>query len=167
MADQKGKDQSSNIQPSFALGPWKYDVFLSCIGGDASQNFVDQLYLKLCQVRINTFKTDDVSAEVVMNAIEGSIIFIIVLSKNYASSRRCLNELLHILELKKNSKRLLLPIFYDIDPSDVRKQTGIFAEAFERHRTCSQSEQTIQYWKTALNKVGNLSGWDLRHAAEG
>ncbi|OIT22858.1 PREDICTED: TMV resistance protein N-like isoform X1 [Nicotiana attenuata] len=171
MADQKGKDQSSNSQPSLALLPWKYDVFLNCSGGDTSKYFVDQLYLTLRQAGFNTFRTDDegehVSSEVVMNAIEGSIIFIIVLSKNYASSRRCLNELVHILEVKKNSKRLILPIFYDIDPSDARKQTGIFAEAFERHGTCSQSEQNIQLWRAALSRVGNLSGWDLRHVAEG
>ncbi|KAJ8528537.1 hypothetical protein K7X08_022229 [Anisodus acutangulus] len=163
MAVEKGKEQSSNSHP------WKYDVFLSCT---SDNTFVYHLYSTLCQVGINTFRAcddDQLSDEVRINAIEGSIIFIIILSKNNASSRRCLNELLHILELNNNSKRLLLPIFYDVDPSDVRKQSGIYAEAFARHETCSQDQENrnILLWKAALNKVGNLSGWDLRHVAQG
>ncbi|XP_060176907.1 disease resistance protein RPV1-like isoform X2 [Lycium barbarum] len=161
-------DQSSNCQPSLPVRPWKYDVFLSCTSNDTSKAFVDHLYSTLFHVGINTFRGgDEQLSEVAINAIEGSIIFISILSKNYASSTRCLNELLHILELKNNSKRLVLPIFYDVDPSDVRKQSGIFAEAFARHETCSQEENKILLWKAALNKVGNLSGWDLRHIAQG
>ncbi|XP_059296326.1 disease resistance protein RPV1-like isoform X1 [Lycium ferocissimum] len=161
-------DQSSNSQPSLPVRPWKYDVFLSCTSNDTSKAFVDHLYSTLFHVGINTFRGgDEQLSEVAINAIEGSIIFISILSKNYASSTRCLNELLHILELKNNSKRLVLPIFYDVDPSDVRKQSGIFAEAFARHETCSQEENKILLWKAALSKVGNLSGWDLRHVAQG
>ncbi|XP_019264278.1 PREDICTED: TMV resistance protein N-like [Nicotiana attenuata] len=154
MADHKGRSQLSFP----VLCPRKYDVFLSYRVDDTSKTFVDHLYSTLCQVWINTFRSEDehVSSHEVPNAIEGSIIFIIVLSRNYASSIECLNELLHILELKKKSRRLVLPIFYDVDPSDVRKQTGIFAEAFARHKTPSQSEQSIQLWGAALNQVGNL-----------
>ncbi|XP_060181717.1 TMV resistance protein N-like [Lycium barbarum] len=138
MAVEKGKGQSS-----LPVRPRKYDVFLSCRSDDTSKTFVDHLYSKFCQVGINTFRAGDEQLSEVAKAIEGSIVFIIVLSKNYASSRRCLNELLHILELKNNSKRLVLPIFYDVDPSDVRKQSGIFAEAFARHKACFQEENNI------------------------
>ncbi|XWS22331.1 hypothetical protein CRYUN_Cryun29cG0024700 [Craigia yunnanensis] len=43
--------------------------------------------------------------------------------RGYASSTWCLNELVKIIECKNTIGQIVIPIFYDIDPSDVRKQT--------------------------------------------
>lgn len=50
---------------------------------------------------------------------------IIVLFENYPSSIWCLDELVLILEcMWKNSRHVVLPNFYHVDPSDFRKQNG-------------------------------------------
>ena len=58
---------------------------------------------------------------------------IVVLSKNYASPTWCLDELVKIMECSKKMGLIVLPIFYDVDPSVVRKQTGTYAQAFDEH----------------------------------
>ena len=52
------------------------------------------------------------------------MISVIVFSENYASSKWCLDELVWILECRKNLGQLVLPVFYGIDPSVLRKQEG-------------------------------------------
>ena len=57
----------------------------------------------------------------------------------------------------------VLPVFYDVDPSDVRKQTGIFGEAFKKHeKLFKENIKMVEMWRTALREVANLSGWHLQ-----
>ncbi|KAK2993983.1 hypothetical protein RJ640_001037 [Escallonia rubra] len=63
-------------------------------------------------------------------AIKGSQIAIVVLSKGYASSTWCLDELVMILDCKDTSRRTVVPVFYDVEPSEVKNQSGSFALAF-------------------------------------
>ncbi|KAM7470240.1 hypothetical protein LguiA_008423 [Lonicera macranthoides] len=67
-------------------------------------------------------------------AISESKISIIVISKDYASSTWCLDELVMILEKGRNSGQIVLPMFYNVDPSQVRTQTGRTAKAFARYK---------------------------------
>ena len=54
----------------------------------------------------------------------------------------------------------VLPIFYDVDPSDVRKQMGIFAQAFAEHEErLKDNMEKVQTWRATLTEVANLSGW--------
>uniref|UniRef100_A0A6N2KK26 TIR domain-containing protein n=1 Tax=Salix viminalis TaxID=40686 RepID=A0A6N2KK26_SALVM len=95
-----------------------------------------------------------------LKAIQESKISIVIFSKGYASTRWCLNELVEILECKnRKTGQIVLPIFYDIDPSDVRKQTGSFAKAFDKHEECLKEKE--KGWRKALEEAGNLSGWNL------
>ena len=97
-----------------------------------------------------------------LEAIESSKISIIVFSKNYATSTWCLNELVKILECKKNGQ-IVLPIFYKVDPSEVRSQSGKFGEALEKHEQFKDNINKVQRWKAALNEAGNLSGWHYKN----
>ncbi|KAJ9676146.1 hypothetical protein PVL29_024913 [Vitis rotundifolia] len=151
----------------------KYDVFLSFRGEDTRNNFTAHLYHALCHKGIYTFIDDDklargqVISPALVTAIENSMFSIIVLSENYASSRWCLEELVKILECKENKGQTVLPIFYHVDPSDVRKQRGKFGEALAKHEeNMKENVERVKIWKDALTKVADLSGWDSRNKNE-
>ncbi|XP_059277146.1 disease resistance protein Roq1-like [Lycium ferocissimum] len=146
-----------------------YDVFLSFRGEDTRKNFTGHLYYRLCQVGVNTFIDDeelrkgDVISMELEKAIQESKVSIVVFSRNYASSSWCLDELVKILECKEKLKQVVLPIFYDVDPSQVRKQNGCFGEALAMLKERSFGDQRMDNWTTALTEAANLSGWDLRN----
>ncbi|KAK9200317.1 hypothetical protein WN944_015514 [Citrus x changshan-huyou] len=64
------------------------------------------------------FLGDEIS-ESLVNAIEASAISVIVFSEGYASSRWCLDELVKILDCKKEYAQIVIPVFYRVDPSDL------------------------------------------------
>nr|XP_009794126.1 PREDICTED: TMV resistance protein N-like [Nicotiana sylvestris] len=152
---------------------FSYEVFLSFRGEDTRKTFSGHLYSKLCDVGVNTFIDDeelrkgDVISSKLEKAIEESRISIIVFSRNYASSSWCLIELVKILECKEKLKQMVLPIFYDVDPSEVRKQTGLFGEALAKHKERPFGAQMVEKWRAALTEAANLSGWDLKNVADG
>ncbi|KAF3951540.1 hypothetical protein CMV_022824 [Castanea mollissima] len=152
---------------------WKYDVFLSFCGVDTRKNFTDHLYTALKQKGIVTFRDDEklergkyISTEL-LKAIEESKYAIIVLSRNYASSRWCLIELAKIVECMKDTGLIVLPVFYHVDPSHVRNQTETLAEAFAKHEKDPKINiKDVQAWKDALKEVGNISGWHVNDSHE-
>ncbi|XP_052198222.1 disease resistance protein RPV1-like [Diospyros lotus] len=147
----------------------KYDVFLSFRGTDTRNGFVDHLYSALHQKGIFTFK-DDLKLErgesispALLKAIEQSRLTVVIFSENYASSKWCLEELVQILECQKTRGLTVLPVFYKVDPSDLRKQRGSVGEAFARHERDSSEEkekQKVKRWRNALREAANISGWD-------
>ncbi|KAK9070931.1 hypothetical protein SSX86_009499 [Deinandra increscens subsp. villosa] len=119
---------------------FSYDVFLSFRGEDTRHTFTDHLYAALKQAAIRTFRDDDAMDRgklldpELKKAIHESAISIIVFSRNYASSKWCLDEVLTIIEEQErlSSKHEVVPVFYHVEPSDVRNQTGSFEKAFEK-----------------------------------
>ncbi|XP_052190828.1 disease resistance protein RUN1-like isoform X2 [Diospyros lotus] len=155
---------------------WKYDVFLSFRGTDTRNDFVDHLYSALHEKVIFTFKDDqrlergESISPALLKAIEESRFAVVVFSENYASSKWCLEELVKILECKKTRAFTVLPVYYKVDPSDLRKQRGSVGEAFAKHERDSNEEeerQKVQRWRNALTEAANISGWDSEtHGAE-
>ena len=147
----------------------KYDVFLNFRGEDTRTKFTDHLYAGLKRKGISTFRDNEklkrgtIIAPELLKAIEESRFAVIILSRDYASSRWCLIELTKIVECMEKMQLVVLPVFHYVDPSDVRNQRGTFAEAFAKHEEhVKDSIGNIQMWKTALSKVANLAGWDLK-----
>ncbi|CAA7013290.1 unnamed protein product [Microthlaspi erraticum] len=107
---------------------WNYDVFLSFRGKDTRKTFLSHLHNALITRGIVTFKDDqelhigDSISDELRGAIQTSRFAIVVISKNYASSRWCLDELRLIMELRMKKEIKVVPIFYGVEPSDVRHQ---------------------------------------------
>ncbi|XP_022033816.1 TMV resistance protein N [Helianthus annuus] len=159
---------ASSSSTSSIKKSYQYDVFLSFRGEDTRKNFVDHLYEALHRHGIHTFKDDERLKQgknindQLFKSIEDSKLFIIVFSKKYASSSWCLNELVKIMKCQKLNEQIAYPVFYDVDPSEVRKQRGPVGEALDKH-----ANKEIGEWREALTKAANLSGWDLRNTTDG
>lgn len=149
---------------------WKFHVFISFRGEETRNKFTDHLYAAFKQSGLTVFKDDielqrgEPIAPELLNAIDQSLSSVVVLSPDYASSRWCLDELLNILRSRIQLGRHVFPIFYDVDPTDVRHQRGSFAEAFDKHgeKFGSDSEK-VRKWREALTEVANLSGWSSKN----
>ncbi|CAL0329618.1 unnamed protein product [Lupinus luteus] len=150
------------------LHRWTYDVFLSFRGEDTRNGFTGNLYNTLSQRGIHTFIDDEglrrgeEITPTLLKAIEESRIAIVIFSESYASSRFCLTELAKIIECVNGKGRLLLPVFYGVDPSEVRHQRGSYGEALDEH----EKRQNVEEWRLALHKAANLSGWHFKQGYE-
>ncbi|KAI9084090.1 hypothetical protein K1719_033946 [Acacia pycnantha] len=158
------------LSSSGSIKRWKYHVFLSFRGEDTRTNFTDHLNAALKRKGLKTFRDEEdleKGQSIKPNldeAIEESRSVIVVLSPNYASSTWCLDELQKILDLEKESSLQVFPIFYGVDPSDVRKQKESFAEAFKKHEErFAQDKMKVQGWRNALEKVADISGWHSKN----
>ena len=98
-----------------------------------------------------------------LKTIESSMILVIIFSENYASSSWCLDELVKILECKKKNGQLVRPIFYNVDPSEVRNPKGMFKEALAKHAKKFKDGNKVQRWREALHEAANLSGWPYKN----
>ncbi|KAJ9542448.1 hypothetical protein OSB04_028954 [Centaurea solstitialis] len=153
---------------SVRIGGWTYDVFLSFRGEDTRNNFVDHLHGSLVQKGIRVFKDDEmlrqgkpISSEL-LKAIEESRLSVVVFSENYANSSWCLDELAKIMDCQVQMGQKVLPVFYHVDPSDVRGQKRDFATAFQQHEDKFREEMDrVNKWRKALAAAGNLSGWHI------
>ncbi|GJZ63505.1 Toll/interleukin-1 receptor domain-containing protein [Tanacetum coccineum] len=172
---------------SSSSGSYVYDVFLSFRGEDTRKTFVDHLYSALEQRHIRTYK-DDVTlprgesvGPALLKAIQESRHAVIIFSKNYADSSWCLDELVHIMKCRAENGQIVMPVFYDVDPSDVRKQKGDFGKAFSKQEMKNvnkswrklfakqEVEDTtkVESWKKALVDASNISGWEPKNVANG
>ncbi|KAG7940981.1 hypothetical protein I3843_16G015000 [Carya illinoinensis] len=146
----------------------KYQVFLSFRGEETRNTFTSHLCNALKEKLIFTFKDDEglesgkPVKEELLDAIEKSRMAVIIISKDYASSRWCLEELAKIVECKKDREMEVLPIFYHVEPSDVRHQRGTFGDALAQHEQNPENKEKVQTWKNALREVGNLAGRPLK-----
>ncbi|XP_063946963.1 disease resistance protein RPV1-like isoform X2 [Daucus carota subsp. sativus] len=145
--------------------PTSWDVFLSFRGTDTRIGFASHLYSALHRNGIRTFMDDPelrlgdgISAEL-LKAIRESEIYIILLSVNYASSNWCLDELVEIINCKETMNRLVIPVFFNIDPSAVRYQKGSFEQHFIRHEIrYADKIERVNNWRRALGQVAENSG---------
>ncbi|KAH0745212.1 hypothetical protein KY285_006869 [Solanum tuberosum] len=143
----------------------------SFASADTRRTFTGHLYEGLKNRGIFTFQDDkrlehgDSISQELLKAKEESQVAVIVFSKNYAMSRWCLNELVKIMECKVENGQIVIPVFYDVDPSHVQYQSESFAETFAKHESRYKDDvegmQKVQGWRTALTGAANLKGYDI------
>ncbi|GJR31908.1 TMV resistance protein N-like protein isoform X1 [Tanacetum coccineum] len=163
---------SSSSTPASSSQKWIYDVFLSFRGQDTRKTFIDHLYSALKQKGIYTYKDDETLqrgesiAPSLLKAIRESRIAVVVFSENYADSSWCLDELEYIMKCMDEIGQIVLPIFYHVEPSQVRKQKGEFGKGFATHEL-SGNNNKVESWRNALVAAANISGWETMYIANG
>ncbi|KAK9944004.1 hypothetical protein M0R45_009589 [Rubus argutus] len=148
-----------------------YNVVLSSSSKDAD-DFSSLLCKSLTSKGIRVLRSEDgqeVEGDTTTTsqelAIQESTRFaIVILSRNYASSPRLLEELSQILERKRVSGISVSPVFYDVKPSDVEQQTGDFGESFNKNvLVFKEDPEKVLRWRIALREVAKLIGWSSEH----
>ncbi|CAI9268978.1 unnamed protein product [Lactuca saligna] len=147
-------------------------------GADTRYGFTHELHKALQNVNISTF-FDDEDMETggdlkpdLESAIKSSRVSIVVLSKTYASSSWCLNELILILEQRITSNQIVIPVFYYVEPTHVRKQQDTYGDAMAVHQQNIGAEpdaekrrqlaEKMDRWIKALEAVADLKGVDVK-----
>ncbi|XP_028798991.1 TMV resistance protein N-like [Neltuma alba] len=136
----------------------RYQVFLSFRGPDSRKTFTDHLYAALDRKGLVTFRDDreiekgEFVPKKLRKAIRQSWYFVIVLSKNFASSRWCLDELQQIVETKP--EQTVFPVFYDVEPGDIGQALAVLEN--------TASGEITGRWKEALSRVSKFGGWPTK-----
>ncbi|KAF3571200.1 hypothetical protein F2Q69_00060254 [Brassica cretica] len=142
---------------------WKHHVFPSFHGADVRENFLSHIVKEFKSKAIDLFIDNDIERSKsigpeLLEAIRGSRIAIVLLSRNYASSIWCLNELVEIIKCREEVGQTVMSLFYQVDPTHVKKQTGDFGKVFRK--TCKgKTKKEIRRWKHALTKVAQIAGF--------
>ena len=151
------------MAPSSCRTKIKHDVFISFRGTDVRRGLLSHLKKELCRGYINAYvddrleRGDEISSSLV-RAIEESQILLVIFSKDYASSKWCLDELVKMMECMERNKQIVVPVFYNVDPSYVRNQKGDYGIALTEHEK-KEDMVKVQNWRSALEKATQLSGF--------
>ncbi|XP_068477764.1 disease resistance protein RUN1-like isoform X2 [Phaseolus vulgaris] len=147
--------------------PRMYHVLINFNGEDIQRRFVSHLDSALSAVGFTTFLHHPNAQnplhfqQPVLNLCR---VAIVVFTKTYSQSAWCLDQLQQIIKWHQTYCRHVLPVYYEIEPSDVRLQKGDFGKAFKAtaHQTFSaeQLEHAISRWSHALTKAANFFGCD-------
>lgn len=142
----------------------KHHVFPSFHGEDVRRGLLSFLLKELREKGIDVYIDNDMERSKsigpeLTKAIRGSLIAVVLISRNYGSSTWCLNELVEIMKCRDEDNQRVMVIFYQVEPSDVKKQTGYFGAVFEK--TCAgKTTEEVERWREALQEVATLAGYD-------
>ncbi|XP_031476711.1 disease resistance protein RPV1-like isoform X2 [Nymphaea colorata] len=154
---------SPSSPPPVGEDDFQYDVFLSFRGPDTRNGFTGHLHHAMQDKGIHTFIDSQElekgqKVKELFRYIETSKIFVPIFSKGYADSEWCLKEITKMVECK----RLIIPVFFDVEPRDVRGQSGPFEPAFTRYgKNDITNKEEVRKWRNALTEVGEVSGYTL------
>ncbi|EOA26046.1 hypothetical protein CARUB_v10019460mg [Capsella rubella] len=146
---------------------WEHHVFPSFHGADVRKTILSHILESFRNKGIDSFIDNDIERSKsigpkLVEAIKGSKIAIVLLSKNYASSSWCLDELAEIMKCREVLGKIVMTIFYEVDPTDIKKQIGDFGKAFRK--TCKgKTKERTEIWRKALEDVAQIAGYHSRN----
>ncbi|XP_010426315.1 PREDICTED: probable disease resistance protein RPP1 [Camelina sativa] len=152
---------------TYVSGNCRHHVFPSFHGPDVRKIFLCHILESFRNKGIDPFIDNDIKRSKsigpeLVEAIKGSKIAIVLLSKNYASSSWCLDELAEIMNCREVLGQIVMTIFYDVDPTEVKKQIGDFGKAFKK--TCKgETKERTERWRIALEDVAQIAGYHSRN----
>ncbi|XP_014515215.2 TMV resistance protein N-like isoform X1 [Vigna radiata var. radiata] len=145
----------------------KYDVLINFTGEDIHRKFVSHLNSVLSTVGLTTFLHHHnavKSSHIQEPILSRCRVAIVVFTQTYSQSAWCLNQLQQIINWHETYCRHVLPVYYEIQPSDVRLQKGDFGKALKETAQQTFSRQELEHgmsrWRHALTKAANFFGWD-------
>ncbi|XP_039170593.1 TMV resistance protein N-like [Eucalyptus grandis] len=163
---------SASVDDGDSSSGAEFEVFLSFRGPDTRLTFTDSLYHTLVKAGIRVFRDNEEIrqgekiGDKLLHAIKSSKIYVPIFSKNYASSRWCLRELTQMVDCWSKAKdKMILPIFFDVDPEDVKLETKLYLDALGEHE--EKFDHEVPQWKKALTEVAKMRGSDLKNKGYG
>eukprot|EP00253_Pinus_taeda_P032894 PITA_32894 len=133
-----------------------YDVFLSHRGVDVKKTFASYLYLRLSSsgevfLDLPELQRGDYFAPQIEHAIQSASVHVAILSPGYADSEWCLNELIMMLD----SKDPIIPVFYHVKPSELRRTLGSYGKALDNlaKKTTNEGLLLEEVVELVLSKV--------------
>ncbi|KAJ0680433.1 putative protein kinase RLK-Pelle-CrRLK1L-1 family [Helianthus annuus] len=150
--------QQRRTRKSFGLSSngFLHDVYIS-FRDQTSGAYVDRLCEVLEREGLSTYKDNIRTSRreaVLRSAIKQSRSFIIIFSKNFSCNSWNLEEVAEILECVKERRNVVIPVFCDVYPSEVREQKGFFGVAMSKY----DIHPNIRVWRDALVEATNVPG---------
>jgi len=146
---------------------YQYDVFINHRGPDVKKTFASHLYHRLSAHGLRVFldqevlqKGDNLTPQI-KGAIRTASVQIAIFSTNYCQSRWCLDELLLMLE----SGSTVIPIFYNVKPSELRwteGDNGVYTRVLRKFNRCSRTRGEIGVYARALLNLEKKKTFDFR-----
>ncbi|CAL9241828.1 unnamed protein product [Arabidopsis halleri] len=135
--------------------PPNIQVFINFRGDQLRNNFVGYLRHALRISKINVFIDNEEQRGEDLNTlfkrIEESRIAIVVFSSRYTESKWCLDELVKIKKRVDEGLLKVLPIFYKVTPTNVKRLKGEFGDHFRDIEYMYKSDEPmIKQWKEAI-----------------
>ncbi|CAN1196216.1 Disease resistance protein RUN1 [Linum perenne] len=148
---------------SLYSGEWEYDVFLCFKGDDTRFGFTSHLMNALSDKQIRTFidnmleKTE--SIDELISILQRSALSVVIFSEKFADSVWCLDEVATIARRMVKFGHRVLPIFYNVDPSDVADDCRSYATTIDReYKGRITYSEDKKKWMNALKNVANCAG---------
>ncbi|KAK3414035.1 hypothetical protein EUGRSUZ_I02528, partial [Eucalyptus grandis] len=149
---------------------WEHDVFVSFRGSDIRNYFMSHLFERLERKRIRYFYDQDQRyagmdiEDKIFRAIHHARIALVVFSTNCANSKWCMNELVEILNCRREQHLVFIPIFY-IRLAEVKKlRESKFEQALEKFDG-KERDKKQRDWKAAIAEATEIHGFELENDA--
>ncbi|KAH9292157.1 hypothetical protein KI387_042656 [Taxus chinensis] len=156
--------QHNQLEFAYPTTSTRLDVFINHCGTDVSHTLATIIRNTLHGIGLRVFLDEaaleigDVISTQIQHEIHSASLHIAIFYPNYAHSSWCLQE----LSLMLTSGTKIIPVFFHVDPSDLRwvdQGKGIYADAFNHHEKQGRyTSQKLQEWKMALQTVSFHSG---------
>ncbi|KAL6556928.1 hypothetical protein OROHE_006804 [Orobanche hederae] len=145
-------ESESELEPEAPI--WIHDVFLSFRGEDTRASFTSHLYSALQNAGIKVFIDDN-------DLQRGDHISTSLSHGVWMNWKK-------IMKCRRTLGQVVVPVFYHLDPSEVRHQNGEFGIAFQslsnkisnkEELNLGRAKKLVLSWKEALREAANIAGF--------